>query len=285
MRIEKISGFVAGLMIMMITWSSFAEGKMKYRLPSAEEQRLMREEVYFPKAKVDTSSRLLEEFKILIDEQRTSIADVNARQKGLVVAFLDNTFAELPISKMTHKVDFDSRLAGLKLISELKIVKSDTNILYSIAGFIGRGVLLSTKNKDEDLKKIQEVRKHLCFQPEQIEAWETQPKRYGCIHGALNVSGFEELIQACWNEYRAREEYNKKLRKFRLSTLTLFRKFLFDGRVSFGEDEREKIWEEFCRRAKASDEEKSAAEKAVPAIVEPKKEPEPPEDIKVDVEF
>lgn len=86
-------------------------------------------------------------------------------------------------------------------------------------------------------------------------------------------------------KFKFRKIYNKNLADFRTFVFVTLREGILKGQRSMTSAGREKIWEEFCRRAKASDEEKAAAEKAVPAIVEPKKEPEPPEDIKVDVEF
>jgi hypothetical protein len=106
----------------------------------------------------------------------------------------------------------------------------------------------------------------LCFQPEQIEAWKTQPDRYGCIHPALIVSGFEELTRSCIDEYTAREKYNRKLEKFRFDALRLYLGIIKNNDM-YSIEAREKIWEEFCRRAKATEEEKNAAEKAAPRVM------------------
>ena len=266
MKIKRILSRLVVLMAMMFFIEMSAEGKIKYRLPSDEEQRLMREEVYFPPAKRDNSSMLFEEIKDLIELKRNNESlDLGERQRIVITKFLDNTYVQLPISRMNHKVDFDARSTCLKLISELEVVRSDTNVLYSIARFIGQGVYLSIEKKNDDIRMLQEVRKHLCFQPEQIEAWKSQPDRYGCIHPALIVSGFEDLTQSCIDEYTAREKYNRKLEIFRINAIRLYCDIIKNN-VIYSREERQKIWEEFCRRAKATEEEKNAAEKAAPRV-------------------
>lgn len=262
MKTKKTSYSIVILLLSIISCEMLAKEKIKFRLPSDEEQRLMREEVYFPQAKADTTLGLIKEVESLLDVKRNGVvANIEAKQRDIIDRFLDNTYAELPASKMKHRVDFDSRREGLKLISEFDVVRSDTNCLYSIAGFIGKGVVLSTAKRIEDLRKIQEVRKHLCFQPEQLDAWESQLERYGCIRGALNVSYFDELIHACQNEYKARDNYNKRIVKFRQDVIALFYDMIKTN-GSYPKMDSETVWNEFCQRANVTEEEKMAAEKA-----------------------
>jgi hypothetical protein len=285
MKIKRTLSRLVVLMAMMLSIEMSAEGKIKYRLPSDEEQRLMREEVYFPPAKRDNSSKLYEEIKGLIADKRNNESlDFSEKQRTVITNFLDNTYVQLPISKMKYKVDFDARSTCLKLISELEVVRSDTNVLYSIARFIGQGVYLSIEKKNDDIRMLQEVRKHLCFQPEQIEAWKTQPDRYGCIHPALIVSGFEDLTQSCIDEYTAREKYNRKLEKFRFDALRLYWGIIKNNDM-YSIEAREKIWEEFCQKAKATEDEKIAAEKAAHRIKEEKKIVDKNKDVEISVEF
>lgn len=86
-------------------------------------------------------------------------------------------------------------------------------------------------------------------------------------------------------KFRFRKVYNKNLKEFRVFAFVTLRKVITDGFRSRSKEEREKIWEEFCQKAKATEEEKIAAEKAVPRIKEEKKIVDKNKDVEISVEF
>ena len=73
--------------------------------------------------------------------------------------------------------------------------------------------------------------------------------------------------------------------EFRAFAFVEIRKSILTGYGDGSNEEREKIWEEFCQKAKATEEEKNAAEKAVPRIKEEKKIVDKNKDVEISVEF
>ena len=97
-----------------------------------------------------------------------------------------------------------------------------------------------------------------CHTPEQIKAWETQPARYKCLHGALMTKHvFPDFGRECWIEHNARLIYNRRLDEFRRHALRLFYKTISEN-AGFQNDWKS-VWKEFCSRAKASADEAKAA--------------------------
>ena len=73
--------------------------------------------------------------------------------------------------------------------------------------------------------------------------------------------------------------------EFRAFAFAEIRKSILTGYGDGSNVNREKIWEEFCQKAKATEEEKIAAEKAVPRIKEEKKIVDKNKDVEISVEF
>ena len=86
-------------------------------------------------------------------------------------------------------------------------------------------------------------------------------------------------------KFKFRKIYNKNLAEFRAFAFAEIRKSILTGYGDGSNVNREKIWEEFCQKAKATEEEKIAAEKAVPRIKEEKKITDKNEEVEISVEF
>ena len=103
-RMEAISVAIA-----MIFLTSMGRGVLASdarTLPTSAEQEKMRSEVYFPKAKRDTSAMLLVKMKSLVaKEHHVDGNERRAQERRLLSEFMDNTYAELPVSKMDVKID------------------------------------------------------------------------------------------------------------------------------------------------------------------------------------
>ena len=86
-------------------------------------------------------------------------------------------------------------------------------------------------------------------------------------------------------KFKFRKIYNKNLAEFRAFAFAEIRKSILTGYGDGSNVTREKIWEEFCQKAKATVGEKIAAEKAVPRIKEEKKIGDKNKDVEISVEF
>ena len=73
-------------------------------------------------------------------------------------------------------------------------------------------------------------------------------------------SDHEDICYACREKFRFRRLYNDRLPKFRVAALAAMRGAIMKGYENKTEEEREAIWEEFCRRAKATPDERKKAE-------------------------
>ena len=68
------------------------------------------------------------------------------------------------------------------------------------------------------------------------------------------------LWQSSLSLLAPRRLYNERLPKFRVASLTTMRGAIMNGYENRTAEEREAIWDEFCRRAKATSEERKKAE-------------------------
>lgn len=254
---DKIISIVAFLTALWISFDAVcgteSSQKRFRRIPSAEEQKRMHEEVHFPIAREDSSLECLSKLKDM--PPNTANSDMTNKYSEILHAFTNNTFAELPISKMKCSIEFDARLKFIQTFLIDYRLAVGTNELYAIADFIGKSTYLSVEKEIDDLKMVLEIRKHLSYQPEQIELWKTQPERYNCIHGALMVNDFRELADICIKEYDARKKYNLKLRYFRVNALRALRAAVEGVNANGNNGEKSSCWEEVCRRAKVTTEE------------------------------
>lgn len=214
-----------------------ALGGSGFHFASEAEKKAMRDEIYFPATREDTSFEQYSALNELVNKERRLLSDKDIslnelldEEKKAVAIFVENTFAELPASKMKYHVDFNARISALKVISGFKAVKTDTNTLYSIADFIGRGIRLPTDELRRDLSELVNMRTRLCHTPEQIKAWETQPERYKCFRGDLMTKHvFPDFGRECVIEYTARWDYNRRLDEFRRHALRLFYKTISES--------------------------------------------------------
>ena len=77
---------------------------------------------------------------------------------------------------------------------------------------------------------------------------------------ALFTRKLDGFSKEYWDEFEARDQYNAQLAEFRDSVLACSGRVIKDA--DFGATDCQAVWDEFCRRAKASVLEKSAADKA-----------------------
>lgn len=258
-KITIASGATAVLILMAA--DGFSAMKPQRTFPTAEEQERIYGETHFPVAKADTSSTFLPQLReLLAREVEEPTLETARREAAIIREFVDNTYAELPLCKMSVKVDFASRQEGLHLISHFGVVRTGTNDLYAVADYIGKGVFVSTATREEDRRALQKIRMHLCYTPEQLAAHKALEDDYRIVP-ALFTRKLDGFAKEYWDEFEARDQYNAQLAEFRGSVLACFCRVIKSA--DFGETDCRAIWDEFCRRAKASDLEKSAAEKSV----------------------
>ena len=87
-------------------------------------------------------------------------------------------------------------------------------------------------------------------------------------------------------KFKFRSIYNKNLAAFRTFAFTKIRKAILTGHGDGTNAKREKIWNEFCSKAKVTEAEKVAAEKVLPMKKEEeKKTPDKNKDIEVPIEI
>ena len=75
-----------------------------------------------------------------------------------------------------------------------------------------------------------------------------------------NITRCGPMWRECREKFRFRRLYNDRLPKFRVAALAAMRGAIMKGYENKTEEERVAIWEEFCRRAKATPDERKKAE-------------------------
>ena len=151
------------------------------------------------------------------------------------------------------KADFEGRLKSLRQIARFTLVRCDANALFEIADYLSGAVRLP-EDKDAERSetlKADELDRRLVFGDN------IPPRLYGDV---TFVSVLGRHGRECREKYRFRRLYNERLPAFRAAALAAFRKSVVEGFKDRGAEAREAIWDEFCRRAKATEAEKRAAE-------------------------
>jgi hypothetical protein len=157
------------------------------------------------------------------------------------------------------KADFSGRKRCVELLATIVAKSSDEENLYLLAQWLSGANIITVKKSevDQDLK--------LALKQDSIVIYggKTQPRYPGSI-------GAKPRMGPAWRAVKEkldfRNYYNRKVIEFRQFAFSVFYKAIYSGFEKSEEFNRKQIWEEFCRRAKATEEEKNAAEKAVPRI-------------------
>ena len=154
------------------------------------------------------------------------------------------------------KADFSGRKRCVKLFATIVAKSSDEENLYLLAQWLSGANIITVKKSevDQDFKSAIEQDALIIY------GGKTQPRYPGSI-GAKPRRG--PAWRAVKEKLDFRSYYNQKVIEFRRFAFSVFHKEICSGFEKVEESKRKLIWEEFCRRAKATEEEKIAAEKAV----------------------
>ena len=197
---------------------------------------------------------------------------------GAISLFCNSPFADESEISLT-KADFSSRRDCLSYISRF-VHAAVTEEIEVFAKWLSGAKYLPD---DENSRK----KEFLKAESKDKELFYSLPLWFSSEEKDLFLK-YKELCPE-WKrteeKFRFRKVYNKNLKEFRVFAFVTLRKVITDGFRSRSKDEREKIWEEFCQKAKATEEEKIAAEKAVPRIKEEKKIVDKNKDVEISVEF
>lgn len=185
--------------------------------------------------------------------------EAREKERAILLEFQKMDYGRLPISVHGATVDFDVRERCVAAIANYEIVGSDTNALYAAADNLSRAVELSVAERDADLAAIHSVLRHLYYTPERIACNEECFRKTG-MRGALKAGPHFRMYWECLAEYNARSHYNALLQEFRAAALGSFYAAIMNGYSGSTDGERRAIWDEFCRRANASEGERDAAE-------------------------
>ena len=158
------------------------------------------------------------------------------------------------------KAEFGGRLDCLRRIGEFDLIRSDTNTLFQISDWLASAVPLAD-DKDTQCRELTEaVRKDSII----LYGGKNPYERKGGPRFAGTVSNtwawhWEPEFRACKAKFRFRREYNRRLPVFRKKALECMHRAIIEGYKDRTDAERKAIWNEFCRRAKATAQEPNEA--------------------------
>lgn len=162
------------------------------------------------------------------------------------------------------KAEFGGRLDCLRRIGEFDLIRSDTNTLFQVSDWLAEAVALAVDDDTQCRELTEAKRKDSII----LYGGRNPYGRKWGLHFAGTVSKtwawhWEPEFRACKAKFRFRREYNRRLPVFRKEALECFYRAIIGGYKDRTDIERKAIWDEFCRRAKATAEEKSVAEALV----------------------
>ena len=187
--------------------------------------------------------------------------DVTSVESQIVTRFTLYSFAceydDLPV-----KANFDGRVESLRLLSQFSLVQSDANTLFQLADWLAEAVPL-----DADYKTSGDELAEAFLKDNRMIYGGRQPPLYPGSLGNSRQCG--PMWRACREKFRFRRLYNERLPNFRKTALAYMRTAIVNGYSGSTDDERTALWDEFCRRANASADERTEAEKCeLPASTE-----------------
>ena len=159
------------------------------------------------------------------------------------------------------KAEFGGRLDCLRRIGEFDLIRQDTNTLFQISDWLAGAVPLAVDDDTRYRELTEAMRKDRII----LYGGKNPFARKGgpCFAGTVSKTWawhWEPEFRACKAKFRFRKEYNRRLAEFRKEALGCLHRAIIEGYKDRTAVERKAIWDEFCRRAKATAEEKSAAE-------------------------
>ena len=178
--------------------------------------------------------------------------EIEAVESLIVSRFSIYAFAG-EYDKCIIKANFDGRLECVRLLSELSLVQSDTNSLFKLSEWLSRAVPLAAdyEMSGKELAEAMRIDDKMIY-------GDNLPPSYPSSVG--NITRCGPMWRECREKFRFRRLYNDRLPKFRVAALAAMRGAIMKGYENKTEEEREAIWEEFCRRAKATPDERKKAE-------------------------
>ena len=159
------------------------------------------------------------------------------------------------------KAEFGGRLDCLRRIGEFDLIRQDTNTLFQISDWLAGAVPLAVDDDTRYRELTEAMRKDRII----LYGGKNPYERKGgpCFAGTVSKTWawhWEPEFRACKAKFRFRKEYNRRLAEFRKEALGCLHRAIIEGYKDRTDVEHKAIWDEFCRRAKATAEEKSAAE-------------------------
>jgi len=143
------------------------------------------------------------------------------------------------------KADFGSREKCVELMSQFSLVRCDTNVLFSIADWLGSAVPLDT-SKETKLAEMEVASKKDSLM---VYGGKPAPRYPGSLGNRQHIGA---VSRKCVDKFRFRDIYNNRLPGFRAAALKHMHTAVFEGYVDLPEADREMLWKEFCRRSNSS---------------------------------
>ncbi len=183
---------------------------------------------------------------------RASAETVQSVEQVIVSRFVMYSFA-CEYDDDPAKADFGSRLEAVQFFADFVAVRSDTNIVFKLSDWLGSATLLAA-DRDAECAEMA-----VAYKRDSLMIFGGKlPPRYPGSAG--NMSHWGPTARQCREKYRFRRLYNERLPKFRVAALAAMRGAIMKGYENKTSEERVAIWEEFCRRAKATPDERKKAE-------------------------
>ena len=151
------------------------------------------------------------------------------------------------------KADFGSRLESVRHFCNFTAVRSDTNIVFKLADWLGSATRLAV-DRGAECAELAEA----CKRDALMIYGGKQPPRYPGSSG--NASHWGPVARQCQEKFRFRRLYNDRLTTFRIAALAAMRGAIMKGYRDRPAGDREAMWSEFCCRAKATSEERKQAQ-------------------------
>ncbi len=140
------------------------------------------------------------------------------------------------------KADFGSRLDSVRLLSQFDLVRTDTNTFFRLADWLSNAIPLVVDQTIRDHEMEVAFQKDITI----IYGGKTPPRYPGSVG---NTRHWGPSARTCDAKFRFRRTYNERLRQFRVAAMACIRKSMTSA---FPESERESVWAEFLKRAKAN---------------------------------
>ena len=159
------------------------------------------------------------------------------------------------------KAEFGGRLGCLHRIAKFDLIRSDTNRLFQVSDWLAEAVPLAV-DKETQLRELGEASRKdsLILYAGRNPFGGKDRIRFAATVSQTYAWYWEPEFRACKAKFRFRQKYNRLLPSFRKEALACMHRAIAEGYKDRTEAERKAIWDEFCRRAKATAEEKSAAD-------------------------